>query len=456
MVGFFKKIKENSLREYSLTITTVYLITYFIYRDFNISLVYGFSIISIGLILMSVNVFYEKKLLISNTKLLFIIFTTIVFSFFLLPNSNKDKQNFAFIIVMILMAGNLILSKINLRDMKISAKIIQIFSIIVSIYILFFQIFKSFYWSSVYLILSPSAKSYAEKYFFNGYSVSIGGITYTLYIITISFFITLTKLMYCDSEPKKQNIILLFLLFFIIVLSGRRGELLAVILTGIIYRLLSTELRHRKKMIIKIMTISFLFLLLTIIFLPTLSKIPFLYRYTITLEALFYGENLSGGITSGRINLYSLSWNQFKKHPLFGIGFGKFRALTESLGISNHGRGMDVHNIGLQLLAENGIFGFVFYLIIPIYICYNTIQDRLKILNLKKDTKYSLISVINGVSLLLQTFILIVSLIDPINYKIKFWILYFICFYLYSFSNNVVNENETTYDLFSLSIKYIK
>lgn len=66
----------------------------------------------------------------------------------------------------------------------------------------------------------------------------------------------------------------------------------------------------------------------------------------------------SGDFLMSRGLFYVEAVEQFKANPIFGIGW---RAMMSEV------IGLDVHNIYLQLLAENGILGFMFYIGMLIY-----------------------------------------------------------------------------------------
>lgn len=83
-------------------------------------------------------------------------------------------------------------------------------------------------------------------------------------------------------------------------------------------------------------------------------------------------------ITSGRYNIYSVMMTSFNERPMFGIGTLSTISLINNLG----------HNIYLQVLCENGLFVFLFF----IYIIINLLT-KLKNNNdnYKKFSKYVII-----------------------------------------------------------------
>ena len=62
-------------------------------------------------------------------------------------------------------------------------------------------------------------------------------------------------------------------------------------------------------------------------------------------------ERQGGDQTSGRITLYINALEMFKQKPILGWGSGVFANLY----------GIGTHNIYLQLLAENGLIGFILF-----------------------------------------------------------------------------------------------
>ena len=69
-----------------------------------------------------------------------------------------------------------------------------------------------------------------------------------------------------------------------------------------------------------------------------------------------YESSQSGvDITTGRISLWEMAIEAWKEHPLFGIGIGKFKDYT--------GAFTSTHNTYLQVLCEQGVFGFILYII---------------------------------------------------------------------------------------------
>ena len=80
-------------------------------------------------------------------------------------------------------------------------------------------------------------------------------------------------------------------------------------------------------------------------FVPELAN--FVIRFQQTAEA--------GDITLGRLDNSVVAIELFKKNALFGIGWDAFKYYYQGI----YGTLLNVHNVYVQVLAENGLFGAV-------------------------------------------------------------------------------------------------
>ena len=64
------------------------------------------------------------------------------------------------------------------------------------------------------------------------------------------------------------------------------------------------------------------------------------------------------GSAEHRLDLWEFAWQLFQEHPVFGIGFDGFRYSVPQ------GELTDTHNLYMKALAESGVIGFIFLLVI--------------------------------------------------------------------------------------------
>jgi len=69
--------------------------------------------------------------------------------------------------------------------------------------------------------------------------------------------------------------------------------------------------------------------------------------------------------------IYQKSWEEIKKHPVLGIGYG---SMTQILGVDSRGAGLNESNIFLQVWAGSGILGLISFIILIGYIIINALR----------------------------------------------------------------------------------
>lgn len=103
-----------------------------------------------------------------------------------------------------------------------------------------------------------------------------------------------------------------------------------------------------------------------------------------------------------RILMWQSAWNMFKDHPILGVGLGQYKENYQQKYISPEAKEPQLshaHNNFLQMLAENGIVGFVGFAIMFGYIVFKNLIDWFRTRN-----AYALMIVSATVCLLLQGF----------------------------------------------------
>lgn len=159
------------------------------------------------------------------------------------------------------------------------------------------------------------------------------------------------------SKPRAKDIILGLVLLLALFLTTKRGPLVAsVVAVSICYLFVNRD--KFTGTVLKALVIV-LFAILAVGVLAT-----FVPGVEATLQRFVeLSEDETG---NGRSELYDCAWSMFYLNPLFGNGWGSYSkyVATTPLGVmySNIGfTSMSTHNVYLQLLAETGILGLVFF-----------------------------------------------------------------------------------------------
>ena len=230
----------------------------------------------------------------------------------------------------------------------------------------YFQLCYASYYNayiSPLFIQKETISLWTEGFGMNGFTYQLGMTS------TILLYGEITLLCFHGSNifrnKKKQLFYYILLILFVVgvFLTGKRvASLLALILPFMVY-FISNKNKIGKYIAI-IFSVFFLYYMFSL-FVDNISGLEdsrLFHRF-----ANSYIEMQTGGdITSGRTYYYDLAYKAFEEHPILGVGVGGF--------ISYTGADTDVHNTYLQVLCEQGIIGFVFYLIPIIYCLLYTIR----------------------------------------------------------------------------------
>lgn len=156
---------------------------------------------------------------------------------------------------------------------------------------------------------------------------------------------------------KNNTKLLYFLLFFetaTLFAIGKRGHLLFGIASlYIVYMIMQKNAYKKIQKTIKFI-ILFIILGLVLFYLFPASRHTF---------ERFLFESESGDISTGRFVNYGIAFEIFLNNPIFGIGIGGFRKITNNVYAG-------VHNDYLQFLCETGLVGFICFVGLQIYSLY--------------------------------------------------------------------------------------
>lgn len=157
-------------------------------------------------------------------------------------------------------------------------------------------------------------------------------------------------------------VLLVTLIAFVLLAGKRTFSSLAIALPFIVYFLSTKNSLRKYGAVIALAIVVFGFFRWFVSNLDLLSDSLFFRRF-----ANSYIEYIAGGdVSSGRSYLSDLAWQAFESSPIFGIGVGKFIAVTNAY--------TDVHNTYLQTLCEQGVVGFILYLIGIVYAFFYTVS----------------------------------------------------------------------------------
>ena len=153
----------------------------------------------------------------------------------------------------------------------------------------------------------------------------------------------------------RKSIILLMILLIGLFLTQKRGPILFLILTAMYCYLAPVKGYEKLKRYWRLFSFVLIAVIIIWAFRDTLSSVSFVGKILDSIAGAIDGKD----ITSGRTRLYIWAIELFKRNPIVGIGWGRYR--TTVVGNVTLFSELEAHNIYFQLLAETGIIGFIVF-----------------------------------------------------------------------------------------------
>jgi len=410
-------------------ILALFTVTFFVYRDFGIRMLYGFALLGLALGVQLVGQLrQDRPPVLDPLRLSLLVLTAAVLVNFLRPDSRHDADSVSFVISMLICSAFVVLSRPGVRTGRLVLAICFGGAVFLAAFVIFFEFNPSLFWKWFLMKLSDTAGAYLCYYVPKGYGFSLGGCTYTNYILFIGLSVCCGYIA-CGRRFDLKSVLAgacgaVFL--YAILLVGRRGELLGAAICLVLLVLALCGKKQRRYLVIGGLAAGVLGLAILIPLLPWLRQFQPLIRYVMTFEQLLSGQD----ITSGRMELYALAVNAFAEKPLLGIGWDQFHTLIPPEFLALHGQDVeDVHNIYLQFLTETGIVGAPF-LIAPLIYNYYLICTQLSRLK-KCPGQLRTARMLCVTSFLVQSFLLVLGIYDPNFQRVIFWCFYALAVLMY-------------------------
>lgn len=421
MIPQNKRYRLLSFSEPLFLILCLFTVTFFIYRDFDIRMIYGFGILCV---LLAVHLLRRGMLnrapAMDPLRLSFLVLTAVIFLNYLRPDSRHDADSLSYIIAMVISFAFVWLADPGEKESKWALGLCFGGAVFLSAFVLFFEYNPWYFWNWFLYKLSYTAGAYLCNYVPKGYGFTLGGCTYTNYILFIGLSVCCGYLACGRKRDWKSWAAVLFIgiFLFAILLVGRRGELLGALACILLLILALCKPKLRRRLIVGGIVFGIAAIAILIPLLPWLRQFQPLIRYVMTVEQLLSGQD----ITSGRVELYVLAWNAFLAQPVFGMGFDQFHTLIPPEFLALHGQDVeDVHCIYLQFFTEMGIVSAPL-LIAPLLYAYYLVCRQFG--RLKKAEGMTTARMLCISSFMIQSFLLFLGIYDPNFQRVIFW-----CFY---------------------------
>lgn len=225
----------------------------------------------------------------------------------------------------------------------------------------------------------------------------IMGIMAALYLYT----------MHKSNKSKIISIIEIVLMLGGLILTGKRSPILNFGAAFIVVDILTVKRNKTGNRIVAV-ALGLVIALTAIYFLGPLFSGS---RNTLVRFLEFTTFEDIGEATNGRLFLYIQAISEFMKHPIFGIGWGRYSRIYHMTG---------AHNIYLQLLCECGIIGFLF----AVWGMFFTLFKTIKMLLGKSLDVNSPSGILLKCSVFIQIYILVYGLFGNPIYDQNYLLMY--------------------------------
>lgn len=210
-----------------------------------------------------------------------------------------------------------------------------------------FQSLYQFITEGSNLILSTS------RFYLEGYNPNELGVLWVLGFIMAVYLIINGSKIYAIYIP---------LSIFTILLTGSRSALVILFFVVIssIWMLFKYKIKYRKTILVFFATFGVL----------SLSQIP--KGQLDRLSTIRY--ELAGGTLNGRTDIWKSGLQTFGENPFLGVGGGSFLEATLLNRMSSIE--LSAHNAYLSVLVENGIFGFIIFILMLLILVYSSFKIK--------------------------------------------------------------------------------
>lgn len=212
-----------------------------------------------------------------------------------------------------------------------------------------------FYMSQIFPLMPSYAEMHLRSVFKLGYmpGLAVHYSTNGMYL-AVGLIISGISLLFSKAH-KRIRAIVFIVTVVALLLTGKRGLIIfPAAALAMVYYLYNSDkpLSRFGKIIVLAIAVIVLFTIGST-FIPSISN--FINRFVETSEA--------GDVSLGRLEQWALALNVFSHNWLFGTGWDSFKYLYKA----QFGTILNVHNIYIQLLSENGIIGafpfFAFFIV---------------------------------------------------------------------------------------------
>ena len=219
-------------RDWLLPVLCLFTVTFFVYRDFEIRMLYGYALLAVILgIHVLRRLWLDRAPAVDPLRMALLLLAAAVLVNFLRPDSRHNSDTVSFIISMVICCGFVVLSRPTEKLGRFALGLCFGCAVAITAFIIFFELNPWYFWDWFMMKLSDTAANYTAYYVPKGYSFTLGGCTQTDYTLFLGLAVCCSYVV-CRGKPDWKSVLaVLFggVFLYTILIVGRRGELLGAV-----------------------------------------------------------------------------------------------------------------------------------------------------------------------------------------------------------------------------------
>lgn len=392
---------------------------FFVFEDFAIRLIYVYALFGGVLFLY---ILTNPQIYFPLIVVAFLLMAFVALFFFMMPYSTREYDMIAVIVTIIFCALLSVFCNPDEKELNAILALIVGVAFAVAVYVIVIAFYPSLYINHISRFIHESSRETTITMLKKGYGVVIGGNAILVnHILVIALLITINKyLLFGYKKGRVKAIAFILLALCAMIFENRKGELLVFVLVTLyaFYTSGRGGVHSRISRGFRFSLISIFVLFVAIVLTIQSGRAE---RYLVFIEKLFSNEK--SDVSSGRIELWKIAIDLFKKHPFFGVGWGSARNYIDAFNSTNHSYIFNVHSLVLQLLCETGLIGCVAFMTPAVFIIF---MMKKNVVWLRENSNELLLNVVANVALEYQLFMFFNGMIDSTWHRMSFWPYYLI------------------------------
>ena len=306
------------------TMLLLFTITFFVYNDFGIRMIFGFA--ALLYVVLGYLIFRNNNIRLTRIKVLYLIMAA---AMTVLPFTGTAENPTVYVLAIDICALAAIIGDVRRSEMALAYKVLAGFSVLIALYVIAVRIEPNIYFNGVSRFITQESRDMNSQLLRDGYGITLGGnVVFIDYVLSLCGLLTFNMIMAYKGKLRNKlvywGILGIGALGMLIV--NRKSELLAymiaVFFCYLIHMSFCTPQEKRK-----ILRITAVFLAAAAGGLVLLGMAGFLNRYLVFIQRLlsnYQGTGIKADVSSGRTSLWKLAFVLFLDHPFFGIGWRMF------------------------------------------------------------------------------------------------------------------------------------